>query len=79
MPNNEENRTMPLLINLGFCLGKIEKDDNFSYRSRLTIVSPSFSEVKHIPAESVVVCGTDNLKARRDALLQVFPLEKAES
>ena len=77
MPNNEENRTMYLLIDLGFYLGKIEKNDNC--HARLTIVSPSVSEDNYMPAKSVVVFGNDNLKALRDALLQVFPLEKAES
>lgn len=62
------------MLDLGYAMARLMYDEG---HDKLTIVSPSDAgEPSYSPAESVVVCGTKQILALRDALNEVYPPEE---
>ncbi len=64
------------LIDLGWCMARLELKRSGRDDPRLTIVSPSCADSPmYEPAESVTIYGQAGLLALRDALNEAFPPE----
>lgn len=62
---------MSVLIDLGYCVGKLEGN------TKLIICSPSSAiDETFYPSESVIIYGHENIKTLRDALIKAIPLDE---
>lgn len=69
-----ERKKMKRLIDLGWCMARLDSDAEEEFVHRITIVSPQFCDRGDFsPAASICVGGRDKLIALRDALNEAYP------